>query len=199
MPMILYDMSASPNGKRARLGLAETGAPYETRQVDLFAGEQKTPEYKKIHPLGRIPALDDDGVIVWESGAILQYVAEKFPAARLLPESLRDRAQVYTWLHFAEGQMHPQIGALGFQMFRRAPDQRDEKVLARGRKRVPQMLQALDGQLAGREYIAGDFSIADCANAPWIDVAPPLGIDLDPFENVRAWMERMRSRPSWQA
>ncbi len=199
MAMILYDVSVSPNGKRARLGLAETGEAYETKEVDLLGGEQKTSEYKSVHPLGRIPALADDGVLVWESGAILQYVAEKFPDAQLLPASLAARAEVYSWLHFAEAQMHSYMGPMGFQMLRRAPDQRDEKVLARGRKRVPQLLQALDAQLAGKEFIVGDFSIADCANAPWLEFAPHVGIDMEPFKNVTAWLERMKSRPSWQA
>lgn len=72
--------------------------------------------------------------------------------------------------------MHGYMGAMGFQMLRRTPDQRDQKALERGRKRVPQLLQALDAQLAGKEYIVGDFSIADCANAPWIELAPVVEI-----------------------
>ena len=81
MGMVLYEMAMSPNAKRARLGLAETGAPFERREVNLLAGEQKTAGYKAIHPLGRLPTLDDDGVIIWESGAILLYLADKFPEA----------------------------------------------------------------------------------------------------------------------
>lgn len=199
MARILYDMALSPNGKRARLGLAECGAPYETREINLLAGEQKTDEYKRIHPLSRIPALDDDGVVVWESGAILQYIAEKHPEAQLLPTGLADRAVVYTWLHFAEAQLHALMGAMGFQYLRRAPDKRDETVLARGRKRMPQVLASMEAQLDGKEYFAGDFSIADCANAPWLEMAPTLEIDLSPFPNVSAWLDRMRARPSWQA
>ena len=82
MGMILYDMAMSPNAKRARLGLAETGAAFERREVNLLAGEQKTAAYTTIHPLGRVPTLDDDGVVVWESGAILLYLADKFPAQK---------------------------------------------------------------------------------------------------------------------
>jgi glutathione S-transferase len=80
--MVLYEMAMSPNAKRARLGLAETGAPFERREVNLLAGEQKTAGYKAIHPLDRVPTLDDDGVIIWESGAILLYLGDKFPEAR---------------------------------------------------------------------------------------------------------------------
>jgi glutathione S-transferase len=196
--MILYETAMSPNAKRARLGLAETGAPFERREVNLFAGEQKTPDYKKIHPLGRIPTLDDDGVVVWESGAILLYLADKFPKAGLMPSTLAERGQVYQWLTFGETSIHGYLGPMGFQMFRRAPEKRDQQILERGRQRMPEVLSALDRQLEAKDYIVGDFSIADCACAPWLEMAPGFGIDFAPFANVRAWMSRMQARPSWQ-
>ena len=91
------------------------------------------------------------------------------------------------------------MGPMGFQMFRRAPEKRDQQILARGRQRMPQALAILDHQLEGKDYIAGDFSIADCACAPWLELAPGFGIDLAPFANVSAWMTRMQGRPSWKA
>lgn len=197
--MILYEMALSPNCKRARIGLGETGAPFEKREVNLMKGEQKTPQYRKIHPLGRVPALDDDGTIVWESGAILLYLADRFPEAQLMPRSIAGRGAAYQWLTFGETNIHGYMGPMGFQLLRRAPDKRDEAVLERGRKRMPEVLAMLDAQLAGREYIVGDFSVADAACAPWLEIAPDFGIDLGPHPNVRAWMERMKSRPSWNA
>jgi glutathione S-transferase len=197
--MVLYDATLSPNAKRARIGLAETGRPFEKREVNLLAGEQKTDTYRRVHPLGRVPTLDDDGVIIWESGAILLYLADKFPDVSLLPRTLRDRGHAYQWLTFGETNIHAYMGPMGFQMFRKAPAQRDQAILDRGRQRMPEVLGVLDRQLAGREYIVGTFSIADCACAPWLDIAPMLGIDLEPHPNVRAWMERMQARPSWQA
>src|SRR5207302_5180702 len=121
MGMVLYEMAMSPNAKRARLGLAETGAPFERREVNLIAGEQKTAAYKAIHPLGRVPTLDDDGVVVWESGAILLYLADKFPAARLIPGTLADRGHVYQWLTSGETSIHGYLGPMGLQMFRSTP------------------------------------------------------------------------------
>lgn len=197
MGMVFYDMELSPNAKRARIGLGETGAPFEKRQVDLLAGQQKTPEYRQVHPLGRIPALDDDGVVIWESGAILLYLAEKFPDAALVPKTLAERGYVYQWLTFGETNIHAYLGPMGFQMMRKAPEKRDQAILDRGRKRMPEVLEALDRQLEGKSYIVGEFSIADCACAPWLEVAPSLGIDLDPYDNVAAWMTRMKARPSW--
>jgi len=199
MGMIFYDMELSPNAKRARIGVAETGAPFEKRQVNLLAGEQKTEAYRRIHPLGRVPALDDDGVVVWESGAILLYVAEKFPQARLVPRTLADRGHVYQWLTFGETNIHAYMGPMGFQMLRKAPDKRDQSILERGRKRMPEVLAVLDRQLEGRDYLVGDFSIADCACAPWLEVAPSLEIDLTPYANVSGWLARMQARPSWSA
>jgi len=197
--MILYDVDLSPNAKRARIGLGETGAPFEKRQVNLLAGEQKTDAFRQVHPLGRVPTLDDDGVIIWESGAILLYLADKFPAATLLPGSLAGRGHVYQWLTFGETNIHAYLGPMGFQMMRKSPDKRDQGILDRGRRRMPAVLQVLDQQLTGRDYIVGAFSIADCACAPWLDIAPALGINLDPYPNVQAWMERMKARASWHA
>ena len=199
MGMILYDVGLSPNCKRARIGLAETGEPFEKRQVNLLAGAQKKPEYKEIHPLGRVPTLNDDGVIIWESGAILLYLADKFPDRGLLPKSLAERGHAYQWLTFGETSIHSYMGPMGFQMMRKPPGKRDEALLERGRKRMPDVLEALDRQLEGKEYIVGDFSIADAACAPWLDLAPSLGIELAPFENVSAWMNSMKARPSWKA
>ncbi len=197
MAMVLYEMAASPNAKRARLGLIESGAPFESREVNLMTGEQKEDEFKKIHPLGRIPALDDDGTIVWESGAILLYLADKFPDAGLMPAGLAERGQVFQWLTFGETSIHGYMGPMGFQMFRRAPEKRDEAVLARGRQRMPEVLAVLDRQLAGKQYIVGDFSIADCACAPWLELAEFFGIEMGGFDNVAAWMSNMKARPSW--
>jgi len=197
MSMILYEMHISPNAKRARIGLAESGAVFETREVNLLAGEQKTEEYRRLHPLGRIPLLDDDGLIVWESGAILLYLADKFPDRDLLPRTLQGRAQAYQWLTFGETSIHGYMGPMAFQMFRRPPEQRDAWVLAKGRQRMPEILAALDRQLEGKEYAVGPFSIADCACAPWLDIAPAFGIDINAHANVKAWMDRMRARPSW--
>ena len=197
--MTLYEMALSPNCKRARIGLGETGVAFEKREVNLLAGEQKSPGYRKVHPLGRVPALDDGGVIVWESGAILLYLADRFPGAGLLPASLADRGAAYQWLTFGETNIHGYMGPMGFQLMRRAPEQRDQSVLDRGRKRLPEVLAVLDAQLAGREYIVGSFSVADAACAPWLEIAPDFGIDLTPHANVVAWLERMKARPSWDA
>lgn len=197
MSLIFYEMALSPNAKRARLGLVETGAPFERREVNLLAREQKSEQYKRIHPLGRIPALEDDGLVIWESGAILLYLADKFPDAGLMPKTLAQRGQCYQWLTFGETSIHGYMGPMGFQMFRKAPDKRDEAILEKGRQRMPEVLEALDRQLEGKDYIVGDFSIADCACAPWLDLAPGFAIDFEPFANVRAWMDRMRARPSW--
>src|SRR5262249_29076155 len=155
MGMVLYEMAMSPNAKRARLGLAETGAPFERREVNLLAGEQKTAGYRAIHPLGRVPTLDDDGVVVWESGAILLYLADKFPEARLMPRVLAERGHVYQWLTFAETSIHAYLGPMGFQMFRRAPEKRDQQVLERGRHRRAEVRHVLDPKVEAKDGADG--------------------------------------------
>jgi len=199
MAMIFYEMAMSPNAKRARLGLIETAAPFESREINLLVGEQKQDEYKNIQPLGRIPALDDDGTVIWESGAILLYLADKFPDSGLMPRGLAERGHVYQWLTFGETSIHGYLGPMGFQMFRKAPDKRDEGVLSRGRQRMPEVLAVLDRQLEGKDYLVGEFSIADCACSPWLELSEMFGIDMSAFRNVADWMSRMQARPSWGA
>jgi GST-like protein len=114
-----------------------------------------------------------------------------------MPKSIAGRGSVYQWLTFGETSIHGYMGPMGFQMFRKAPDKRDQTILERGRQRMPEVLGALDRQLEGKEYIAGSFSIADCACAPWLELAPSFGVELEPFGHVSAWMARMQARPSW--
>ena len=114
-----------------------------------------------------------------------------------MPRALAERGHVYQWLTFGETSIHGYLGPMGFQMFRRTPEKRDQQILERGRQRMPEVLHVLDRQLEGKDYVVGAISIADCACAPWLELAPGFGIDLEPFPNVRAWMSRMRARPSW--
>ena len=125
--------------------------------------------------------------------------ADKFREKRLLPEALADRAHAYQWLTFGETGIHGYMGPMGFQMLRKAPEKRDQAIIERGQKRMPEILAVLDRQLEGRSYIVGDFSIADCACAPWLEIGSLLGIDVSAFSNVQAWMDRMKARQSWTA
>ncbi|GAB3545016.1 glutathione S-transferase N-terminal domain-containing protein [Noviherbaspirillum agri] len=190
---------ATPNGHKMTMFFEETGLPYRKIPVDIGKGEQFAPEFLAISPNNKIPALVDhapqDGgapVTLFESGAMLLYLAEK--SGKLLPADLRGRAEVLKWLFWQVGGLGPMAGQVGhFNVF--AP----EKVpyaIDRYTKEVSRLYGVLDKQLADREFIAGEYSIADIACYPWIVPHKPHGQDIDNFPHVRRWFETIAARPA---
>jgi GST-like protein len=184
----------TPNGRKVPILLAELGWRCTLHLVDLGKNEQKTPAYLAINPNGKIPALVDDDVVVFESGAILEYLAGK--AGRFLPSEPRARAEVLSWCWWQVGGPGPFFGQLG-SFGREEP--RDthaiEKMLAESRR----LAGVLDSRLAGRDWVAGDYSIADMILYPWFDaVAKTSGEVLGGRNAVLGWLERMGARPAVQ-
>lgn len=190
---------ATPNGHKLTMFLEEAGLPYRKIPVDIGKGEQFRPEFLVISPNNKIPALVDhapqDGgepVALFESGAMLLYLAEK--SGTLLPADLRGRAEVLTWLFWQVGGLGPMAGQIGhFNVF--AP----EKVpyaIDRYTKETSRLYGVLDKRLADREFIAGDYSIADIACYPWIVPHKPHGQDLDDFPHVKRWFDTIAARPA---
>lgn len=183
----------TPNGRKVPILLHELGLPYQLHLVDLTKNEQKAPAYLAINPNGKIPALvDRDGpggpVTVFESGAILQYLADK--SGRFLPTEPAARAAVMSWLFWQVGGPGPTFGQLGSAA--REPARYD-KLVAEARR----LVGVLDGSLRDREYIAGAYSIADIACYPWFaQVAEEHGMVLEDAPNVAAWMARLAMRPA---
>lgn len=190
---------ATPNGHKLTMFLEEAGLPYRKIPVDIGKGEQFRPEFLAISPNNKIPALVDhapqDGgepVTLFESGAMLLYLAEK--SGTLLPADLRGRAEVLKWLFWQVGGLGPMAGQIGhFNVF--AP----EKVpyaIDRYTKETSRLYGVLDKRLADREFIAGDYSIADIACYPWIVPHKPHGQDLDDFPHVKRWFDTIAARPA---
>ena len=192
MGMVLYEMAMSPNAKRARLGLAETAAPFERREVNLLAGEQKTAGYKAIHPLGRVPTLDDDGVIIWESGAILLYLARK--SRKLLPVELRGEVEATQWLFWQMAGLGPMAGQ-NHHFARYAPE-KIPYAIERYVRETNRLYGVLNHRLRDRAYVAGEYSIADIACYPWIVSHEAQGQRLEEFPHLRRWFESIRERPA---
>ena len=182
----------TPNGRKPAILLAELDWPCTLHLVDLGRNEQKAPDYLAKNPNGKIPALVDGDVVVFESGAILQYLAEK--AERFLPREPRDRAEVLSWTYWQVGGPGPTFGQLG--SFGREA-KRDEHAFAKFRDESRRLAGVLDGRLRDREWIARAYSIADVINYPWFaalaEAHPEL---LDAAPAVRAWMTRMAARPA---
>ena len=191
----------TPNGWKVSIALEEMKLPYETKYVNIGRGEQFEPAFLAISPNNRMPAIVDheppgggEPISVFESGAILIYLAEK--SGQFLPADVRGRAHVLEWLMWQMGGFGPMLGQNHhFNIY--AP----EKVpyaIDRYVKETSRLYGVLDKQLADREWICGDYSIADMACWGWVVPHDRQGIDLDQFENVRRWYDAMKERPGVQ-
>lgn len=190
---------ATPNGLKIRLFLEESGLPHRIVPVDIGKGEQFAPEFLAISPNNKIPAIVDhapasgpDPVSLFESGAILLYLAEK--TGRFIPADPRARADVLQWLFWQVGGLGPMAGQAGhFKVYAPEPV---PYAIDRYTRETARLYGVLDRRLAGREFIAGDYSIADIACYPWIVPHASHGQDLGDFANVRRWFDRIAARPA---
>jgi GST-like protein len=187
--MIEVHAWGTPNGKKIPIALEELGLEYRLHKVDIGAGEQKKPAFLALNPNGKIPAIldTDTNVRVFESGAILIYLAEK--AGKLLPKDGQARADALGWLMFQMSGVGPMMGQLGF--FKRA---QNEAAVERFRVEVERLFGVMEAQLGARPYLAGELSIADIATFPWASAHAFVGLNVEPYPQVRAWLDRMGAR-----
>jgi glutathione S-transferase/GST-like protein len=196
----------TPNGFKITIALEEMGLPYEIRPVNIGKGEQFSPEFLAISPNGRMPAvIDPDGpggqpIAVFESGAILQYLGRK--SGLFYPTDERARTEVEQWLFWQVGGLGPMAGQTHhFRQY--APHlTADQRHLAYGANRytneVHRLYGVLDARLKERDFVAGDYSIADMAIWPWVTPFRAQGQDLNEFPALKAWYERVGARPAVQ-
>jgi GST-like protein len=191
----------TPNGHKSTIFLEETGLPYSIKPVNIGKGEQFAPEFLAISPNNRIPAIVDyepaDGkgpLDLFESGAILQYLAEK--TGKFLPGDLRGRAEVMKWLFWQMGGLGPMLGQN--HHFRNYSNEKLSYAIERYTKETERLYGVLDDRLADRAFIAGDYSIADMACYPWIVLYERQGQNLADFPNVKRWFETIQRRPAVQ-
>ena len=177
--------------------LEELKLPYNVIAVDLGEKEQKKAKYLKLNPNGRIPTIVDrenENFVVFESGAILIYLAEK--TGQLLPENPEKRSVILQWLMFQMGGIGPMQGQA--HVFYRYAPEKIEYAINRYQKETLRLYQVLDHQLKGNEYLADDFSIADIATWPWVRRYRWAGIEIEKFFNLRRWIENLGNRPAFQ-
>jgi GST-like protein len=191
----------SPNARKALMMLEEVGLSYEVRWTDISAGDQHSDEFGRINPNRKIPALiDHEGpggrpLRVFESGAILLYLAEK--TGRLLPADPIRRWNVIQWLFWQTSSQGPLLGqAAHFVSHAASRGIYADYAVGRYRREADRLYGVLEQQLAGRDCIDGDFSIADIAVFPWVRVAKGQGVDLEHFPNVKRWCDAIARRPS---
>jgi len=197
----------TPNGVKVSIMLEETGLAYEPHLIDISNNESKDPVFVSLNPNGRIPAIIDpagpDGrpIAVWESGAILIYLADK--TGQLMPSAPARRYETLSWVFFQMSAIGPIFGQLGFFLRWGGKDYEDKRPLQRFTEESKRLLDVLDRQLEGRDWIVDDYSIADIATLGWVNA---LGtsyaagdiLGLSTYSNIQAWLERGLARPAVQ-
>ncbi|MFM2481321.1 glutathione S-transferase family protein [Celerinatantimonas sp. YJH-8] len=195
--MISLYTAATPNGFKVSIALEEMGLEYQVHPINLRQNEQKQPEFLAINPNGRIPAIvdhDHDDFCVFESGAILLYLAER--SGQLLPTDLKQRSIVTQWLMFQMSGVGPMMGQAN--VFYRYFPEKIPAAIARYQNESRRLFEVLDHRLSEVEYLAGDYSIADIATWPWVRIYEWSGVSIDGLDHLQRWHQQMAAKPACQ-
>jgi GST-like protein len=188
----------TPNGRKPAIMLAEVGLPYSLKRIDLSNKEQFDPDFVAISPNSKIPAIidTDNSITLFESGAILIYLAEK--TGQLLPQAPSPQRYItLQWLMFQMGNVGPMFGQLGH--FRHGAPTTVDYGINRYEAETKRLLAVMDGHLMHHEYLAGnDYSIADISTYPWVAIYNHLGVPIDPYPQVQRWLSTLAQRPAVQ-
>ena len=189
--------SPTPNGWKVSIMLEECGLSYNTKLINLKKGEQFSSDFLKINPNKKIPAITDydeneKPIHVFESGAILLYLAEK--TGKFMPVSIDERRKLIQWLFWQVGNLGP-MGGQHSHFWNYAPNSEKQSYAAhRYADEYKNCLEVLEYQLTGKNYIIKDYSIADIISWPWVLIAKSMGISLDPYPNIINWRQRLKER-----
>ena len=192
--MIHLYTASTPNGHKVSCLLEALEMPYEVHAINLAEGEQLKSDFLKISPNGRIPAIvdtDNDDLSIFESGAIMLYLAEK--AGKLIPSDINGRAKVVEWLMFQMGGIGPMMGQANV-FFRYFPE-KIQPAIDRYQNESRRLFEVLDKQLSTNEWIAGEYSIADIANWCWVRTHNWSGVSMDGLEHLDSWKNKMYEQP----
>ena len=198
--LTLYDYPDCPFCQKVRVVLAEKDLEYEKIFVDLRKQEQKSPDFLRLNPYGKVPVLIDEDEVMYESTIINEYLEDEYPIPRLMPEDSGGRARVRLLEDYCDNSFIPATTTLLSQL-RKTEAERDPQRVEQSREDLRRGLYFLSDRLGGQEYLVGkEFTLADAAFAPRIMVIGRLGVELEPaLSNVQAWIERIRARPSVRA
>jgi glutathione S-transferase len=197
--MKLYQFALSPNCQKVVALAHEIGAPLDLVTVELFKGESRTPALLALNPNGKVPILEDGDFVLWESTAMLAYLAAKAGRADLAPTTPRERAEVDRWTSWQGGHFSPAIRKVAFERIVKklaglgAPD---EAVVKAGVEEFTAVARVLEQSLGTNEYLCGPLTIADFALAPSAALTAGCGLDFEPYPRAKAWLARMLSRDS---
>jgi len=196
----LYTFPPSTNSRKVRIALLEKGLEFERINVDLTKREQKSPEYLQIHPLGQIPALDDEGFVVYDSTIINEYLEDEYPYPSLMPKDSEGRARARMLEDFRDSHFNPFFVHIIHEM-RKPEGERDAARIDNAKAEITKVFDRTERELKGKEYLVGNFSLADAAFMSNIDLLDRFGIPVDAakYPNTVAWIARLKTRPSYAA
>lgn len=201
MAIKLYENPISANARKVRLLAAELEIPLERVILDFRTGDFRSPEHLARNPNGKVPTLDHDGFVLWESGAILKYLAAQRPGRGLAPSDPQEQALLDQWLLWFTAHVEPALNQIlqerRIKPFMGQPGN-DPTLLGEAERALDRFLPILDRQLADKEYILGKLGVVDFTAAAMLDMAPALQLDLGRYLNLTAWLTRMQSRPYWK-
>ena len=197
--MIRLHTSTTPNGRKISIALEELGLPYEVVRVDLGKNQQLEPGFLAKNPNHKIPVLEDGDLVVWESGAILLHLGEKYGRGKILPADEKGRMAAIQYAFFQTGGIGPNLGRLGAEL-RTSATERSERMVALLSAEVKRLLGVLDRILSdGRPYLAGEYSIGDIMHYPWLQILLAMKVPMvTELPRVVAWLERIKARPAVQ-
>jgi glutathione S-transferase len=202
MSMTLYEMQISPHARKVRLLASELGLKLDTVQVDPRVGETRSSQFLSKNPNGRVPTLDDDGFVLYESPAIMKYLAAKKPERGLAGKDTKTQALIDQWICWWVGGPEAAIDALAWELYIKPniikKGGNDPGIMADAHARLDRFLPVLDKQLEGRDYVLGDLSVVDFLIGPRLDTGPAfLKFDISGYKNINAWLARLSAKPYW--
>src|ERR671923_761018 len=184
----LYTFPASSNSRKVRMALIEKGLEFERANVDLSKREQKSPEYLKIHPFGQVPALDDEGFILYDSTIINEYLEDEYPYPPLMPKDSEGRARVRLMEDFRDNYFNPHFVKIIYET-RKPEAERNAQIIESAKAEISKCFERIETALQGHEYVAGSFSLADVAFMPNLDLLDRFQISVEPkYKNTLAWI-----------
>ena len=196
----LYTFPPSTNSRKVRIALLEKGLEFERVNIDLSKREQKSPEYLKIHPFGQIPALDDEGFIIYDSTVINEYLEDEYPYPSLMPNDSEGRARARLLEDLRDTHFNPYFVHIIHEM-RKPESERDSQRIDNAKAEIIKCFDRIEAELEGKEYLAGPFSLADVAFMSNLELLDRFGIPVaaDRYKNTAAWIARLKARPSFTA
>lgn len=195
----LYDFKSSPNCQRVKVVLAEKNLPYEIVPIDLRAKEQKTPEYLKLNPYGKVPVLTDDDTVLYESCIINEYLEEKYPHPPLMPKDPAKRARARIMIDYGLAHLDGPYQKLRMELSKDAKEQ-NQQTIDDAKGELKKLLQRFENEIGDQPYLMGDFSLVDADLIPRFTRLEGFGVLPDPsLPRLGKYLERMKARPSVKA